>query len=199
MTQTELTALLLFCTAVSFTPGPNTMLSTALAANLGLRGALHFVIAVPVGWGLLFSLCALGLGAVVAAAPALQGGITWIGVGYMLWLAFKLSQSASLASTDSSRFSVTFWQGVGLQFINIKAWMLALSIVAGFVAGRPQFAERYTVVLVVMLAFATASNLAYAVAGSVLRYWLAQGQRLLWFNRLMALLLVLTAFWTARL
>ena len=199
MTQTELTALLLFCTAVSFTPGPNTMLSTALAANLGLRGALHFVIAVPVGWSLLFSLCALGLGAVVAAAPALQGGITWIGVGYMLWLAFKLSQSASLASTDSSRFSVTFWQGVGLQFINIKAWMLALSIVAGFVAGRPQFAERYTVVLVVMLAFATASNLAYAVAGSVLRNWLAQGQRLLWFNRLMALLLVLTAFWMARL
>lgn len=199
MTQAEITALLLFCTAVSFTPGPNTTLSTALAANFGLRHALRFVFAVPVGWGLLFTLCALGLGAVVAAAPALRGGITWIGVGYMLWLAFKLSQSGGLASADARRFAVGFWQGVGLQFINIKAWMLALSIVAGFIAGRPQFAERYTVVLLVMLAFATASNLAYALVGSVLRTWLAQGQRLLGFNRVMALVLVITAFWMARL
>ena len=58
MTDTELTALLILATATSFTPGPNTTLSTALAANRGLRGALHFVCAVPVGWGLLFALCA---------------------------------------------------------------------------------------------------------------------------------------------
>ena len=63
MTDTELTALLLLATATSFTPGPNTTLSTALAANRGLRGALHFVCAVPVGWGLLFVLSAAGLGA----------------------------------------------------------------------------------------------------------------------------------------
>ena len=199
MTHSELTALLLFCTAVSFTPGPNTTLSTTLAANFGLRGALRFVFAVPVGWGLLFTLCALGLGAVVAAAPVLQGGITWVGVGYMLWLAFKLSQSGGLSATSSSRFTVTFWQGVGLQFVNIKAWMLALSVVAGFIAGRPQFAERYTVVLIVMLAFATVSNLAYALVGSVLRNWLAKGQRLLAFNRVMALVLVVTAIWMTRL
>ena len=39
MTETELTALLLLATATSFTPGPNTTLSTALAANRCLRGA----------------------------------------------------------------------------------------------------------------------------------------------------------------
>ena len=50
MTATELTALLALCTAVSFTPGPNTMLSTALAANHGLRTALRFCLAVPAGW-----------------------------------------------------------------------------------------------------------------------------------------------------
>lgn len=41
MTAAELTALLVLCTAASFTPGPNTTLSTALAANLGLRGARY--------------------------------------------------------------------------------------------------------------------------------------------------------------
>ncbi len=56
MSTAELTALLLLCTAASFTPGPNTTLSTALAANFGFKRALRFVLSVPVGWGLLFSL-----------------------------------------------------------------------------------------------------------------------------------------------
>ena len=46
-----------------------------------------------------------------------------------------------------------------------------------------------------MLVYAFASNLAYAVVGAVLRTWLAEGRRLLWFNRGMAGVLVLTAWW----
>ena len=46
----EFTALLLIATAASFTPGPNTTLSTAIAANRGLRGSMRFVCAVPTGW-----------------------------------------------------------------------------------------------------------------------------------------------------
>ena len=72
MPLSELWTLLALATAMSFTPGPNTTLSTALAANFGLRRALPFVCAVPVGWGLLLSLCSLGLGALVLAVPALS-------------------------------------------------------------------------------------------------------------------------------
>ena len=39
MSAAELAALLVFCTAMSFSPGPNTTLSTALAANFGLSAA----------------------------------------------------------------------------------------------------------------------------------------------------------------
>ena len=46
-----------------------------------------------------------------------------------------------------------------------------------------------------MLCFAFFSNLTYALMGALLRQWLAQGQRLLWFNRAMAAVLVLTAVW----
>ena len=80
MPLAELTALLLLCTAASFSPGPNTALSTALGANLGLKHALRFVCAVPVGWGLLFTLCAAGLGAVVVAVPWLRLAIQSLGI-----------------------------------------------------------------------------------------------------------------------
>ena len=203
MTAAEFSALLLLATASSFTPGPNTTLSTALAANRGLKGALHFVCAVPVGWGLLFAVCAAGLGALVVAQPVLRWAVLLGGVAYLLWLASRLWGNRRLGQVDAGRLNVGFWQGVGLQFLNIKAWMLALTVVAGWVAGRPDAMERFLQALPVMLAFGFFSNLTYALIGSVLRHWLAgpvvggvaSGARLQAFNRVMAAALVLTAAW----
>jgi threonine/homoserine/homoserine lactone efflux protein len=195
MTSSELSALLVLATVSSFTPGPNTTLSTAMAANHGLRRAMRFVCAVPVGWGILFALCATGLGGLVVAFPPLRWGIVTLGTGYLLWLASRLWQSGSLQQADSAKLQVCFVQGVGLQFLNIKAWMLALAIVAGWVAGREDAAARTLILLPIMVAYGIFSNLTYAVAGSMLRHWLAHGRRLLMFNRCMSVALVTTAFW----
>jgi threonine/homoserine/homoserine lactone efflux protein len=200
MSAAELAALLAFCTAMSFSPGPNTTLSTALAANLGLRRALRFCIAVPTGWTILMLGSGLGLGALVLGVPALRWAVKAAGVAYMLWLAWKLAGAGQLATVDASRLDVGFWQGVGLQFLNIKAWMLALTLTAGWVvnaAGQPapNPGERLAIICVVMVFFAFTSNFTYALVGSLLRNWLAQGRRLLWFNRALAAVLVATALW----
>jgi len=203
MSAAEITALLLFCTAMSFSPGPNTTLSTALAANGGLRPALRFCLAVPAGWTLLMAGSGLGLGALVLGLPGLRGALKAAGVAYMLWLAWKLARAGALAQADASRLRVGFWQGVGLQFLNIKAWMLALTLTAGWVvnsAGQPAAnpGQRLAIICAVMLVFAFTSNFTYALVGSVLRGWLAHGRRLLWFNRAMALVLAGTAAWMVR-
>jgi threonine/homoserine/homoserine lactone efflux protein len=195
MTSAELSALLLLATASSFTPGPNTALSTAMAANHGLRHAMRFVCAVPVGWGLLFMLCATGLGALVVTWPPLRWAIVMLGNSYLLWLASRLWQSGSLQQADSAKLQVGFVQGVGLQFLNIKAWMLALAIVAGWVAGRDDATERTWLLLPIMVAYGFFSNLTYALVGSLLRQWLAHGRRLLMFNRCMAAALLATVVW----
>jgi threonine/homoserine/homoserine lactone efflux protein len=200
MNPGEITTLLLFCTAMSFSPGPNTTLSTALAANGGLRPALRFCLAVPTGWTLLMAGSGLGLGALVLGAPGLRWALKLAGVAYMLWLAWKLARAGELAQVDARRLRVGFWQGVGLQFLNIKAWMLALTLTAGWVvnaSGRPapNPGERLAIICAVMLVFAFSSNFTYALVGSTLRGWLAQGRRLLWFNRVLALVLAATAAW----
>jgi threonine/homoserine/homoserine lactone efflux protein len=195
MNWQEFTALLVLATAMSFSPGPNTTLSTALAANGGLPRAMRFIVAVPVGWTLLLALCAAGVGALVTAAPMLRLAIKGLGIAYLLWLAFKLSNSGTLGSADGKQLDVGFGQGVMLQFLNIKAWLLALTLVAGWIAGRPDALGRFAIVAPVMLMYAFASNFAYALVGALLRQWLAHGARLLWFNRAMAAVLVLTAFW----
>ena len=191
----EFTALLVLSTAASFTPGPNTTLSTALAANQGLRSALKFIVAVPVGWGLLLAICMAGLGNLVLAVPALRWVILLGGTLYLLWLASKLWRTREMATADESRLQITFLQGVALQFLNIKAWMLALSLVAGWVVGKDDALERCFVLLPLMMLFGLVSNLTYAVMGSLLREWLLKGTRLLVFNRCMSSVLVLTAGW----
>jgi threonine/homoserine/homoserine lactone efflux protein len=200
MSATEVTALLLFCTAMSFSPGPNTTLATALAANGGLRRALRFCVAVPTGWTVLMIGSGLGLGALVLGLPALRWAVKLAGVAYMVWLAWRLARAGQLAQVDERRLRVTFWQGVGLQFLNIKAWMLALTLTAGWVvngAGHPASnpGERLAIISAVMAVFAFTSNFTYALVGSLLREWLAHGRRLLWFNRVLALVLVGTAAW----
>lgn len=200
MNWQELSALLLFCTAMSFSPGPNTTLSTALAANHGLRRALRFCVAVPTGWTLLMLACGLGLGALVTGVPALRWGVKFTGVAYLLWLAWKLAGAGQLAQVDAARLNVSFSQGVGLQFLNIKAWMLALTLTAGWVVnagGQPSTnpGERLAIICALMVVFAFSSNFVYALAGSLLRQWLSQGRRLLWFNRALAAVLVATAAW----
>ena len=85
--------------------------------------------------------------------------------------------------------------------------MLALTVVAGWLAGRDDALERFAITLPLMLAFGFFSNLLYAAMGSLLREWLsgpvvdgvATAQRLRWFNRAMAAVLVATAAWMATL
>ena len=200
MSTAELTALLAFCAAMSFSPGPNTTLSTALAANHGLKRALRFSLAVPVGWTLLMLGCGLGLGALVQGVPVLRWGVKLFGIGYMLWLAWKLSGTGTLTQVDSTRLDISFAAGVGLQFLNIKGWMLALTLSAGWVvnaSGQPANnpGERLAIICAVMVVLVFTASFAYALAGSLLREFLAQGRRLLWFNRALAIVLVATAAW----
>ena len=197
MSTAEFSALLLLFAAATFTPGPNNTLAAALAANRGLRGALHFVCAVPIGWVLLMGLCGVGFGALVVAVPALRWGILLAGMAYLLWLAARLARSGTLGPADARRLDVGFAEGVALQFLNVKVWLLALTVVAGWVAGRPDWVARLAWTIALMVVFGFFSNLAYAAMGSLLRGWLAQGRRLLWFNRAMALALVATAAWMA--
>ena len=201
MSSAEFIALIALATVGTFTPGPNTTLSATLAANYGLRRALPFVCAVPAGWSLLLILNATGLGALVLGFPALRWGFLVTGALYLLWLAWKLASPQRLSESTQGPI-VGFKQGMMLQFINIKAWFLALSVVSGWVIGHDDTLGRLFETLPVFMFFGLASNLTYAWIGASLRHWLRgpddSALRLQWFNRGMALALLVTVAWMAQ-
>lgn len=201
MSSEELFALIALATVGTFTPGPNTALSATIAANHGLRRALPFVCAVPAGWGVLLVLNAAGLGVMVLGYPPLRWGLLAAGVLYLLWLAWKLANTQHLSEAAIGPV-VGFKQGVMLQFINIKAWFLALSVVSGWVIGHDDTLARLLETLPIFMFFGLTSNLTYAWIGASLRHWLRgpndTAQRLQWFNRIMALALLGTVVWMMR-
>jgi threonine/homoserine/homoserine lactone efflux protein len=78
---------------------------------------------------------AAGLGVMVLGYPPLRWGLLAAGVLYLLWLAWKLANTQHLSEATIGPV-IGFKQGVMLQFINIKAWFLALSVVSGWVIGH---------------------------------------------------------------
>jgi threonine/homoserine/homoserine lactone efflux protein len=79
---------------------------------------MRFLPGVPTGWTLLMLATGLGLGALITGVPALRWGVKLLGVAYMLWLAWKLAGAGQMSQVDAPRLNVTFWQGVGLQFLS---------------------------------------------------------------------------------
>jgi threonine/homoserine/homoserine lactone efflux protein len=196
MNASELTALIALATAASFTPGPNTTLSAAMGAQAGLRHAMPFVCGVPVGWCALLMLSALGVGATVTQQPALRTLITALGCGYLLWLAWRIAHApVQLSALNTAPLRIGFWQAIALQFVNIKGWMLSLSVAAGWLNTPDDLWARAAWVLPLMAFYGFSSNLLYAWMGSRLREWLQVGGRMAWFNRGMASLLGVTAVW----
>jgi threonine/homoserine/homoserine lactone efflux protein len=184
-------ALVLFAFTTSITPGPNNMMLFTSAVNFGFRRTIPHMLGIGAGFLSLLLAVGLGLGAVLHTVPALYTGLKFAGGAYLLWIAWKIGSSRSLSEGKSSAAPMSFLSAAAFQWINPKAWVMAVTAMATYT--NPNL---YVVsVLIVGLAFALVnvpSVSTWAGFGSALRDWLSDPARLKWFNITMALLLVLS-------
>lgn len=197
----EFIALVIFSAAMTFSPGPNTMLTTAIATNEGFRRTIPFTLSVPIGWLLMMLASGLGLGVLVTEIPSLRLTIKILGCLYLLWLAFKLCRRKKLDDVSTANLNMNFYKGVVVQFLNIKVWLLAITVNGSWVIyaeGQPSNnpTQRLVMACAILMFFAFTSNMSYAIAGSLFKKWLGTGRRLMFFNYFLAALLIATALWT---
>lgn len=189
----QLLALITLAVAGSFTPGPNNTIATVTAANHGFRAAVPHMLGVPLGFASMLVAGSLGVAAVLIAHPLLAQLIKWLGIAYLLYIAWLIARASSLGDRTLAR-PLTFWQSAAFQYANPKAWMLAAATAATFMAQGANVAR--TSVIVVVYALAAFSSLVlWAALGAALQAWLRQGQRLRVFNLVMGALLAATALW----
>ena len=189
MEQTTLAALAAFALVSSITPGPNNMMLMASGANFGLRRTVPHALGVGFGFTLMIVLVGVGLMGLFDLFPILNSALKVVSVAYLLWLAWKIANAAAPTTDgDPSGKPMTFVQAMLFQWVNPKAWTMALSAIALYAPDR-----NVAAVLLVAIVFGIInlpSTSIWAVMGQVLRGWLSSPARLRAFNWTMAALLV---------
>lgn len=173
----------------SITPGPNNMMLMASGANFGLRRTVPHALGVGIGFTVMIILVGVGLMGLFDLFPLLNSVLKVVSVVYLLWLAWKIANAAAPDTETGARGKpMTFVQAMLFQWVNPKAWSMALTAIALYAPDRNLGA-----VLLVALVFGLInlpSTSLWAVMGQVLRGWLSSPARLRAFNWTMAALLV---------
>jgi threonine/homoserine/homoserine lactone efflux protein len=189
MEQTTLAALSAFALVTSITPGPNNMMLMASGANFGLRRTVPHALGVGIGFTLMIVLVGVGLMELFDLFPVLNLILKVVSVAYLLWLAWKIAHAAAPDTEGSARGKpMSFVQAMLFQWVNPKAWSMALTAIALYAPDRNLAAV--ALVAAVFGIINLPSTSLWAVMGQALRGWLSSPARLRAFNWTMAALLV---------
>lgn len=181
----------MFSTAAAFTPGPNNLMALASGANWGYRRTLPHILGVCVGFLIILLLVGAGLGSLFKAIPAAYTILKFAALAYLLFLAWKIASSKSIGEGKKTDKPITFLASAAFQWINPKAWIAAVTVVASFT-----IPESFWPSLLIggcanlVLAFSAVST--WTLFGTIVKTWLSAPIRLRIFNWSMAALLVLS-------
>ncbi|KAB0537725.1 LysE family translocator [Pseudochrobactrum algeriensis] len=185
-------ALVVFAFVTSITPGPNNLMLLASGVNFGFRRTIPHMLGIGIGFLSLLLGVGYGLGAVLETAPALYVGLKFAGGAYMLYLAYKIATSTSVGRVDDeSAQPMSFMQAWLFQWVNPKAWVMAVTAMASYTV-HDAYSLSVLLIGVVFAVINVPSVSSWAAFGSLLRQWLEDPVRLKWFNLTMAALLVVS-------
>jgi threonine/homoserine/homoserine lactone efflux protein len=184
-------ALLTFAFVSSITPGPNNLMLLASGVNFGFRRTIPHMLGIGIGFTIMVIVVGLGLGKLFEVYPAIYTVLRVVGGLYMLWLAWKIASSGPVGEGRSRGTPMSFIQAALFQWINPKAWVMAVTAIATYTLPN----EYLWSVLLVGMVFGGVnlpSVSTWALFGTGLRHVLSNPRVLRVFNITMAVLLVLS-------
>lgn len=192
MTLDVLTALMGFAFVTSITPGPNNLMLMASGANFGLRRTVPHMLGVGIGFVFLTICAGAGLVQVFDTYPASYTVLKIASVAYLLYLAWKIVTAAPPEAAEAAGRPLTFLQAALFQWVNPKAWAMALTAIS--VYAPSQSLAAIALVAAVFGAVNLPSVCTWAILGQQMRHLLTAPRHLRAFNIAMAVLLVASLY-----
>jgi threonine/homoserine/homoserine lactone efflux protein len=190
MSLQTLIAVLIFSTVMAFTPGPNNAMLASSGSRFGLARTLPHAAGVTLGFPVMIFLVGLGLASILLASPLLQLGMKSVSCAYLLWMAFQIARSDSTKESRSKDRPLTFLQAAAFQWINPKAWLMAVGAISAYTTASGRLYLEVAIIAAVSLVVSIFSTLTWAAFGAGIRRWLRSHTALRLFNIAMALSLV---------
>ena len=188
MTFDILLALTAFAFVSSATPGPNNLMLMASGANYGFRRSIPHMLGISIGFGVMIILVGAGLIQAFDAWPVSYTILKVLSVIYMTWLAWKIATAAPVTERAAAGQPMTFLQAAAFQWVNPKAWAMALTALTVYAGDATLLA--FGIVAVVFCLVNLPAITMWTVLGQQVARILTNTTRLRVFNLTMAALLI---------
>lgn len=185
-------ALSLFAFVSSITPGPNNLMLMASGANFGFRRTIPHMLGVALGFVFMVLVVGAGLVQIFDAYPVSYLVLKVASVVYLLWLAWKIAHAAPIQDGAASGQPMSFIQAAGFQWVNPKAWAMALTAISAYTPSQTLGA--IALVGLIFGAINLPSVGSWTVIGQQMARILTNPRRMTVFNRVMAALLVASLY-----
>ena len=185
----QLTPLILFAIAASWSPGPNNIVTSYTSFNFGFKKTIPTMLGVIIGWMSMVIILQMGSGAVFKKFEELQIVIKVLGSIYLLIMAYKLSTSKTISGKSTIK-PVTFLSTFFFQFVNPKAIIYALLAISMFVDVQNNYLRDSIALTAVFFLGAVGSQLTWCLVGKYLRKFATNDKFIKNFNYVMSFLLI---------
>lgn len=193
MTFSVLLSLAVFTLVNSITPGPNNVMLTASGSTFGYRRSLPHMLGITIGVAVMLLLVGVGLGAVFQAVPLFYTALKYAGAIYLLYLAWRIARAGAIDGGQVRGKPFTFIQAAAFQWVNPKAWVMAVGIVAAYMPKENFYWNLVVGALVVSLVNFPSISV-WTLFGSAVRRLLHRPESVQRFNIFMAILLVASLY-----
>lgn len=182
-------SIILFCLVTSITPGPNNIMLMTSGLNHGVLKTVPHISGIIVGFPLMVAALGFGLGTIFLNYPVIHQVIKITGIGYLLFLAWKIANTTSANAGKNLKKPLTFIQAAAFQWLNPKAWVIAIGAIATFTTVG-NFEVQVVIIVFSYLFVGSFSMGLWLLMGASLQKILRSQKQLQVFNIIMAILLV---------
>ena len=164
------------------------MMLLASGMTFGFRRTIPHMLGIGIGFTIMVFIVGLGMGQVFSRAPWLFKALEYAGALYLLWLAWRIANSGPVEDGGAVGRPMTFLQAAAFQWVNPKAWVMAVSATAAY--ATPGVAWTVVIVAVVFGLVNLPSVSSWALFGTALRGVFRNPRAARTVNLLLAALLV---------
>lgn len=185
-------AIALFAFSSGITPGPNNIMLMSSGVNFGIKPSLPHLAGICLGFPAMVLAIGLGLSTLFQRYPILHVAIKYIGITYLLYLAWLIANSSSKMEGKHTSRPLSFIQAAAFQWVNPKGWIMAVGAVATFTTLEQPLTGQVLTIASVFLSVAFPCAIVWLGFGVALKRLLKNQRQQKAFNITMALLLVLS-------
>lgn len=186
----ETFALILFVLSTSGTPGPNNIMLLSSGLNFGVRRSVPHILGINLGFPLMIIGVGIGLLSIFHTWPELFIVMKVIGGCYLLYLAYRIATTPVTLEANAQAKPLSFFQAAAFQWVNPKAWVMALSAIVTFTSAESVSTNSLFLIALFYCLFGLPCSFTWMLAGAGLKEIIHKASFVTWFNRAMAILLV---------